>query len=231
MLRRRTLLQTALAAPLLSACVTAAHSETAEPYPAPVPDPDSYARPEVARVMHVAIDLRADFARRVLSGTATLTIEAAANAREIVLDCDNLTIQSVRTELGPTTHTIGATHPEHGAPLTIAITSDVRTLTIAYETSPEAGALQWLGAQQTASGKPYLFSQGESILTRSWVPTQDSPGIRQSWEARIVVPAELKTVMSAEMLTPEITHIYTHSTHLGQAPWDATREGRRSALV
>lgn len=203
MLKRRTLLQSALAAPLLSACASGATGEAPEPYPAPVPDPDSYAQPAGAHVTHVALDLTADFQRKVLHGTATLSIEAAADAREIVLDCDTLTIQSVRTEHGSTTHTIGAVHPDHGAPLTIAITPDVRTLTIAYETSPDAGALQWLGAQQTASGKPYLFSQGESILTRSWVPTQDSPGIRQSWEARIVVPSELKTVMSAEMLTPD----------------------------
>src|SRR5690242_14999379 len=147
MLKRRTLLQTALAAPLLSACATTA-PQAAEPYPAPVPDPDSYARPEVARVTHVALDLRADFARKVLSGVATLSIEAAPGAREIILDCDGLTIQSVRSEHGATTHTIGASQTDHGAPLTIAITPDVRTLTIAYETSPAAGALQWLAAQQ-----------------------------------------------------------------------------------
>jgi leukotriene-A4 hydrolase len=202
MLKRRTLLQSALAAPVLSACATTP-GEAPEPYPAPVPDPDSYARPEVARVTHVAIDLRADFARKVLAGAATLTIEAAPDAREIVLDCAGLTIQSVRTEHGPATFALGASRPDHGAPLTIAITPDVRTLTIAYETAPSAGALQWLTAQQTASGKPYLFSQGESILTRTWIPTQDSPGIRQSYETRIVVPADLKAVMSAEMLTPD----------------------------
>ncbi len=152
---------------------------------------------------HVALDLRADFARKVLRGTATLTIEAAPGAHEIVLDCDGLTIQSVQTEHGPTTHTLGASQPEHGAPLTIAITPQVRTLTIAYETSPAAGALQWLTAQQTASGKAYLFSQGEAILTRTWIPTQDSPGIRQSYEARIIAPGDLKVVMSAQMLTPD----------------------------
>src|SRR5690349_11965531 len=156
MLKRRTLLQSALAAPLLGACVTPSPQiEAAEPYPAPAPDPDSYARPDVARVTHVALDLTADFARKVLAGTATLTIEAAPDAREIVLDCDGLAIRSVGTEHGPTTHTIGASQPDHGAPLTIAITPDVRTLTIAYETSPSAGALGWLSAQQTASGKPY----------------------------------------------------------------------------
>ncbi len=73
-----------------------------------------------------------------------------------------------------------------------------------YHTDPGAGALQWLTPAQTAGGKhPYLFSQGESILNRSWIPTQDSPGIRQTWSARIVAPADLTVVMSGEMQGPE----------------------------
>lgn len=202
MISRRTLLQSAIAGPILAACATARVAETPEPYPAPVPDPDSYAQPDTARVTHVAIDLRADFERKVLSGTATLTIACAPDAREIVLDCDGLQIHSVHTESGAASFTIGESRPGHGAPLTVAITPAARTLTIAYETSPDAGALQWLTPQQTASGKAYLFSQGQAILTRSWIPTQDSPGVRQTYQARIVVPDGLKAVMSAEMLTP-----------------------------
>src|SRR5262249_49180702 len=163
MLKRRTLLKTALAAPWLYGCA-AAGRERAEPYPAPAPDPDSYARPEIARVTHVAIDLTADFAAKTLAGTAALSIEAAPAARAIVLDCDGVIVRSVGGENGPVAYAIGASRPEHGAPLTIAIDNNVRTLTIAYETPPDAGALQWLEAAQTASGKPYLFSQGEAIL-------------------------------------------------------------------
>jgi len=48
-----------------------------------------------------------------------------------------------------------------------------------------------------------LFSQGQAILNRTWIPTQDSPGIRQTWEARITAPEPLKVVMSGERLTPE----------------------------
>jgi hypothetical protein len=36
---------------------------------------------------------------------------------------------------------------------------------------------------------------------RSWIPTQDSPGIRQTWTARIVVPQDLVAVMSAKRLS------------------------------
>ena len=73
-----------------------------------------------------------------------------------------------------------------------------------YRTNPSAPALQWLDPTQTAGKRhPYLFSQGQAILTRSWVPTQDSPGIRQTYEARITVPAPLVAVMSADRLTPD----------------------------
>lgn len=171
---------------------------------APLPhDPHSHAKPGEARVTHVSLDLTADFARKVLAGTATLTIAARPDAREIVLDVDGLNIGSVRTNLGDATFAIGERRPELGAPMSIAIAAGVRTIIIAYETAPDAGALQWLEPAQTASGKRFLFSQGQAILTRTWVPTQDSPGIRQTYDARIVAPEGLKVVMSAEMLTPE----------------------------
>jgi hypothetical protein len=81
---------------------------------------------------------------------------------------------------------------------------ETRRIVVAYSTRPDAAALQWLTPGQTAGGqKPYLFSQGQAILTRTWVPTQDSPGIRQTYDARIVAPAELRVVMSAQQLTPE----------------------------
>lgn len=146
---------------------------------------------------HLSLDLTADFERRVLHGVATLTIEARADAAEIVLDIDGLGIQSVRTNLGATTWTIGERDSSRGSPMTIPLTPGVRLITIDYETSPDAGALQWLAPPQTASGKPFLFSQGESIFTRTWIPTQDSPGIRQTYDARIIAPEDLRVVMSA----------------------------------
>ena len=70
---------------------------------------------------------------------------------------------------------------------------------IDYETGANARALQWLSPEQTADkSKPFLFTQGQAILTRTWIPVQDSPGIRFTYDAKVTVPTDLMAVMSAE---------------------------------
>ena len=189
--------------PLWLVCVISASTFT------PVIDPHSYARPAEARVTHVALDLRADFARTVFEGTATLTLQAAADAREVVLDTRDLEIQGVADASGAAlTYALGPADPILGRALTITLPADRATVVVRYRTSPQAEALQWLSPAQTAGGAhPYLFSQGQAILTRTWIPTQDSPAVRQTYNARIIVPAPLRAVMSAEALTPDGTPV------------------------
>jgi leukotriene-A4 hydrolase len=167
-------------------------------------DIHSYARPWEARVTHVALDLTADFTARTLAGSATLDVERAPGAAEIVLDTKGIAIERVTGQDGAALKfALGATDPILGQPLTIALPPS-GPITVVYRTSPDAAALQWLAPSQTAGkAHPYLYSQGQAILTRSWIPTQDSPGIRQTYDASITVPRELRAVMSAEQLTPD----------------------------
>jgi aminopeptidase N len=167
-------------------------------------DVQSYARPLEARVTHVALDLKADFAAKRIAGTATLDVQAKPDAKAIVLDSKGLEVKTITDESGkPLRFALGKADPNLGAPLTVEL-NGARRIRIAYVSAPDAEALQWLTPEQTAGKKhPFLFSQGQAILNRSWIPTQDSPGIRQTWEARIVVPEPLRVVMSGERLTPE----------------------------
>ncbi len=210
---------------VLASCAAAACTP-AGPVPAPAPAPaappparmapmgegttllvrdvHSFARPNEARVTHVELDLAADFAAKTLSGTATLDVQAVPGAREIVLDTRNLAIRQVTDAAGQALQwTQGQPDSILGRALTVALPAGTRKIVVHYATNPDAAALQWLTPEQTAGKRhPYLFSQGQAILTRTWIPTQDSPGIRQTYAARITIPAELKAVMSAEMLTP-----------------------------
>ncbi|GGD96903.1 aminopeptidase [Tsuneonella deserti] len=163
-------------------------------------DTASYAQPEVARVTHVDLDLALDFAGRTVSGTAMLDVLAAPDARTLVLDSRGLQIKRITDASGAQLpFELGTAAEGKGAPLTIDLGPgpERRRITIQYIAAPGAEALQWLAPEQTA-GKvhPFLFSQGQAILNRTWIPTQDSPGIRQTWRARITAPKPLTVVMS-----------------------------------
>jgi len=167
-------------------------------------DIHSYARPDEVRVTHIALDLHADFDAHVLSGTATLSLQRNGSASEVVLDSKGLDIQKITGGGSDLKFALGINDRILGQPLTVQLPPNVSEITITYRTSPEAGALQWLQPSQTAGGKrPYLYSQGEAIFTRTWIPTQDTPGVRQTYSARITVPRDLRAVMSAEQLTPD----------------------------
>ena len=169
-------------------------------------DDHSYARPQEARVKNVDLDLTADFTAKVLKGTATLTLVTEANAKQVILDTKALDISEVTDASGARlNYTLGKGNDMMGRPLTIELPQGAQKVVVHYSTTKTGTALQWLDPQQTAGkAQPFLFSQGEEINTRTWVPTQDSPAIRQTYTARIVVPKALTAVMSADnKLTPQ----------------------------
>lgn len=163
-------------------------------------DTSSYAQPQEARVAHVALDLELDFAQQSVRGTATLDLSVPGKAGELVLDSDGLLIDRITDASGrKLAWRLGEAQGEKGAPLIVDIGYTPRVI-IHYAANPQASALQWLSPEQTAGKQhKFLFSQGQAILNRSWIPTQDSPGIRQTWEARIVAPKPLDVVMSGIM--------------------------------
>lgn len=194
-----------LAALLLTAAPTLAHAQAVAPILTTPEARDvwTYARPAEARVTHVDLDLDVDFAAKVVRGTAILDVLAARGAKAIILDTLDLEIFGITDERGrKLAYTVGKRDPELGSPLTIQL-NGAKKIRIAYKSAPGARALQWLTPEQTAGKQhPYLFSQGQAINNRSWIPTQDSPGIRQTWRAQITVPEGLTTVMSARADTP-----------------------------
>ncbi len=192
----------ALLAVGLSACaVILPHGPTA-PEP-PMIDPHSCSRPATARVTHVSLDLVADFAAHVLRGTATLVAEIADGATELALDTDGLAVESVTDGNGrPLRFRLDARDEVLGSALRIDPRLDggvgaASTFVIRYRTSPDAAALQWLEPRQTSGPHPFLFTQGQAILTRTWIPCQDTPSVRQTWDATITVTNGLVAVMSA----------------------------------
>lgn len=163
------------------------------------PDPHSFARPNEVVVTHVALDLTVDFVSRSLTGSASFDLEhRTPGATELVLDTWQLAVDRVTGADGVALpYALGDHDPVLGSALTVEVGTADRVV-VHYATSPEARAVQWLEPEQTASGKPFLFTQSQPILARTWIPCQDSPAVRVTYDATIRVPADLLALMSAE---------------------------------
>lgn len=169
----------------------------------------SYANPQETSVRHIALDLDVLFPEKILRGSATLTVERRQKDKPLVLDTRDLKVSRAETapraEAAPGSGAwsdakfrIGAADRILGAPLTIQLPPDATQVRIHYETSPGASGLQWLGPAQTAGKKhPFLFTQSQAIHARSWIPLQDTPGVRATYSAKIRPPQGLRAVMSA----------------------------------
>lgn len=162
-------------------------------------DPHSRSRPNEVVVRHIALELTVDFEARRLAGSATYDLEhRTPGATQLVLDTWQLDIEKVTGDDGTDlSFTLGEGDPVLGSALTIEVGAAERVV-VHYATSPEARAVQWLEPEQTASGKSFLFTQNQPILARSWIPCQDSPAVRVTYDAGIQVPADLLALMSAE---------------------------------
>jgi leukotriene-A4 hydrolase len=197
---------------LLAAC---AGTPTPKPVPAtpkatPIPavkvvseavqDPHTFTHPEEVSVEHLVLDLTVDFDRRQLTGRASLRLHNTAGATRLVLDTRDLDIHRVTLDDGRTEarFRLGDEVKLLGRPLEIQIAPTTTWVNIDYSTRPEAAALQWLTPEQAGSPSPFLYTQSESILARTWVPCQDTPGVRMTYEATIHAPRGLLALMSAE---------------------------------
>jgi leukotriene-A4 hydrolase len=163
-------------------------------------DHHSYAQPEEAVITHLNWLANIDFDTNTINASAEYDINTSNAAEKIILDINNLDIIAVEDQSGnELTFAVGEEKPFLGRPLIIQIKENTAKIKISYSTSPEAEALQWLSPQQTsAETMPFLFTQSQAILCRSWIPVQDSPGIRFSYNAHVTVPKGMLALMSAE---------------------------------
>mgnify|MGYP003669077738 FL=1 len=182
---------------LTSGCL---HSQSIDVGETPY-DNHSFANPEKAVVKHLDLQLTVDFSEKKLSGVAVWNIDNVSKGNEIIFDNNGLTIEKITIGENDveTNYSLGVADSLLGKALHISIKPETRKVNIYYSTKPDAIALQWLTPEQTTDKKsPYLFTQSYSIWARSWIPCQDAPGIRFTYNATIKTPKELMAAMSAE---------------------------------
>jgi leukotriene-A4 hydrolase len=162
-------------------------------------DPHSVAEPARVAVRHVSLDLTVDFDKRTLHGAANLELVRRDRGAPLRLDTAGLVIEGVAdcASKQPRKFELEPSHRVRGRALVIEQPGDC--VAIAYRTGPDARALLWVPPSGTAGKQaPMLFTQSQAIEARSWIPIQDTPGVRFTYDATIHVPPKMWAVMSAE---------------------------------
>jgi len=160
-------------------------------------DPHSYSEEE-SKVVHLNWDAVVDFEREVITATATWTLDEQ-HGSEVIFDIKDLNISKVTLDGQEPVWDLEYDDELLGSALVVYdLGPDSKEVAITYETSAESEALQWYPAELTQGKRmPFLFTQSQAILARTWVPCQDRPGVRFTYDAKVTVPKGMLALMSA----------------------------------
>lgn len=150
---------------------------------------------------HLNLSLTIDFKQKIIHGVARHTMINNGTDR-VIFDINDLVIEKVtigaKGHERSTTFTIKEGDSLNGQPLIIAITNKDSLINIYYHTSKNAAALDWLTPQLAGDSiYPFLYTQSQAILGRSWIPLQDTPKNRITFSADVKVPQGMIALMSA----------------------------------
>lgn len=182
-----------------------------------VVDAHSFSEPDDCIVTHLNLTLNVDFNERVLTGVASWDINNLDSTDQVIFDTWGLNIKKVWLDKDePTTFDLGEEDEDFGQALSVKIGQATKTVSIEYSTTPEAKALMWLDPEQTQGKQhPFFFTQSQAILARTWIPCQDGPGVRYTYEATVTTPDGLMAAMSASNPTEKNAENTYHFT-MGQ---------------
>lgn len=167
-------------------------------------DDHSYSNVNEVSTKHLHLDLDVNFKNKTIYGVARHDL-GKHSAKQVIFDIKHLQIQKItsgsKENEKEIEFVIGTWDKDSilGQPLVVLLKKPEQYINIYYQTSSRTEALDWLEPIQT-EGKihPMLYTQGQPILTRTWIPLQDSPINRFTYSADVKVPKELMAVMSAE---------------------------------
>lgn len=165
-------------------------------------DAHSYAKMDEIKTTHLHLDLDVNFENKTIYGIARHEMKNFGTDTAIFdvkgLEIIKVTLGEKEKELN-TDYLLGKEDSILGAPLFVKINKQTKFVNIYYKTTKDSEALDWLAPELTKGKKhPYLYTQGQAILTRTWIPCQDSPSNRITYSADVKVPSDLLALMSAE---------------------------------
>lgn len=156
-------------------------------------DPHSFYQAGQPKIELISWVVTPDFSEKRLSCMARIFFDRPGNT---ALDTRDLRILKVTdTDLVGIPFELGSPDPLLGSRLSFDV-PEKRVVEIRYETSPDAHGIQWMSSE-LAGGKPFVYTQGEAINARTYIPCQDTPSVKFKFGATLVVPTDLRGLIAA----------------------------------
>jgi aminopeptidase N len=147
-------------------------------------------------VTHLDIKLNLHMQRKYFEGEVIATIENKTNSKELWLDTASLEINldkificddAASQECESVNAELLAAQPVLGQKLIIPITNATKRVHIFYKTTDKSKGLDWVARELTQNQHPMVATQFQAINARTFVPCQDSPGNRITYNAEITL--------------------------------------------
>ena len=170
---------------------------------APVESADhrKYAPDRETDLLHMALDVTPDFQRREVSGLATFRLKPIAKPMaELRFDAERLNVTSVESSAKL------RAWQSTGSKLILTFEKPVEPdqefqVQVVYSAQPEQGLYFRTPEMGYKAGETHLFSQGEAIEARHWMPCFDSPNEKFTSEVTCRVPEGMTVISNGRKIS------------------------------
>ncbi|HEV8061963.1 MAG TPA: hypothetical protein VGP68_18945, partial [Gemmataceae bacterium] len=155
-------------------------------------------------IKHIRLDLRVDLPGKSVDGKATLSFRALHDLSEIRLDAVEFTVSKVTLAVGKKDTPVRFTHD--GKNLLVSVPGGIKadeegTLVVDYKVREPQAGLHFFGPTKASPETPLtVWSQGEPITNRYWIPCLDQPNQRQSTELVVTVATGNEVLSNGKLL-------------------------------
>ncbi|MEK7731386.1 MAG: aminopeptidase, partial [Planctomycetota bacterium] len=174
--------------------------------PPPSTEPVRFAADRPVDIKHIALDLRVDVPAKHVEGTATIDFVAQREVSSVRFDAVEFVVTTVTLARdarppAPADYLNGGESIEvfFGEKLTEGSSAKIR---VTYSITDPKSGLHFFGPSEAEPDVPYvMWSQGESIDNRYWVPCFDNPNEMQTTEMTVTVSAGNEAVSNGRLLS------------------------------
>lgn len=156
---------------------------------------------------HVKLVAGVDLKQKTLRGRVSLEMVALRDTPVVRLDAVRLEISKVEVFRGNPARPQKAEHGTDGETLEIQLAEPVRrgeplTVHVGYTCADPQAGLYFFGPTGAEPDTPYqVWSQGETIATRHWIPIFDHPGERITSELIVTADADQQVLSNGKLVS------------------------------